>query len=142
MGKWYTYVIAVALAVVLTVVVGWALFYKPVTGSLSDQLATWKSKFDTLVKAQSDGLSDISSRLSDTDGTLQGILDSISRRDAESKRLGAIASASTASARAAAAELRRLLEAANSGDTESEAAAQRNEDYGRRAAQELGISGP
>jgi hypothetical protein len=137
-----SHAVTVAVSAVLALVVGWALFYKPVVGSLSDQLAVWSAKFSALVKAQADGLSAISSRLGDTDGTIKGIIDSIGRRDAENRRLGGVASASTASALATTRELRRLLEAASAGDSESEAAGIRNEEFGRRAAQELGISGP
>jgi hypothetical protein len=39
-GKWWTYLIAVVLAIVLTAVVGWAAFYKPTVGSLSGQLSS------------------------------------------------------------------------------------------------------
>jgi hypothetical protein len=142
MGKWWTYAIDTLLTLVVTTALLWAIFYKPVTGSLSDQLAVWSAKFNTLVKTQADGLSAISGRLGDTDGTIQSIIDSIGRRDAENRRLGGVASASTASALATARELRHLLEAASGGDSEVEAATQRNEEFGRRAAGELGISGP
>ena len=40
LGKIISHGIAVLIGALLALVVGWALFYKPVTGSLSDQLAT------------------------------------------------------------------------------------------------------
>lgn len=142
MGKWYTYLIDTILTIVITVVVGWALFYRPVTGSLSDQLAVWSAKFNALAKAQADGLSKIAGGLGDSQGTVDSILASIRSRDEASLDYQRRAAASGASARAANAELQRLISAANSGSGEAEKAVDRISEYGRRAAVELGISGP
>ena len=140
MKGWIGYAVAFVLGALLC---GGAVLWasRGAGADLRKQLADSKQLVIDNAAADAKRLSDLSTRLGDSQSTVQSITGLLAASRAQDLRDQAAARAATAAASAASDQLDAIIRLGESGSGDFDAAIGRLTDFNSRAASELGISG-